>query len=267
MGHSEGESMFQQFALDADALLRVIAPCIDDRMLEEIAAADRGTMMLEHLAQLRPIRDTLVLPKPMGWVPGEVLALMSYSEPDDTTWKPGGQGKRGHWMRAFSCAVLLRAKCEPDTNQTLIQLINSLRQLDAGFDIEATSMLAWLLSQLEEADSETVFVAVGLLWSALRIRPQVPDKNIGQLCQWIDDWGTKHRGTNLDGRDLGINQVFWSFFDSNSKDWNALGRAFVAGDWQTRSQDVQKTIARIGAELAIPWPPSMWDAQTPKAPD
>jgi hypothetical protein len=245
--------MFEQFAPDADALLRAITPHIDDRMLEAIAAADRGSMMLEHLAQLRHIRDTLVLPNPMNWVPGEVLALMSYSDPDDTSRKPGSQGQRGHWIRAFCCAILLRGNCEPDTNQTLIQLINSLQRLDAGLDIEATSMLAWLLPRLEVADSETVFVAVGLLWSALRIRPHVTDQSIGQLCQWIEDWGTKHRGTDVEGHDFGITQMFWSFFDSHSKDWNALGQAFLDGDWQTRSQEVQNSIARIGAELARPW--------------
>src|SRR5260221_13417688 len=86
-------------------LLDVSRQQIDDGMLAEIAAADYGIDADRHLASLRPIRDTGVVPQFIGWHPAEVLELIRWSDPENPEHKPGSTGRRGHQMRAFSCAV------------------------------------------------------------------------------------------------------------------------------------------------------------------
>src|SRR5262245_2436176 len=101
-------------------------------MLREIASADYGMDADAHLDALLRIRDRGEAPAPMNWEPKEVLELIRWSEPEDPNWRPGGTGIRGHVMRAFVCAALLRAAPEPANhgyfdgeNQTIAQLLAS----------------------------------------------------------------------------------------------------------------------------------------------
>src|SRR5436305_280319 len=100
------------FPPSADRLLDVARQQVDDGMLREIAAADYGRDVDIHLAALRPIRDQGIVPAPLGWHPGEVLELIRWSDPEDPAHKPGATGRRGHQMRAFACAALLRTAME-----------------------------------------------------------------------------------------------------------------------------------------------------------
>ena len=120
---------------------------IDEGMLAEIAAADYGWKAEEQLPVLRRIRDTGELPEAILEVQ-EVLELIRWSEPEDPEWKPGSTGERGHWMRLFACAVLVRAGArEADRryftseHDTLIQLVESARRL--GAEPEARELLEW----------------------------------------------------------------------------------------------------------------------------
>src|SRR5262245_40470300 len=97
----------------ADLLLDHARRQIDEAMLMEIARADYEQDVDAHLTALRAIRDLGITPAPMEWHPGEVLELIRNSEPEVPAWKPGGTGRRGHQMRAFACAALLRAVAEP----------------------------------------------------------------------------------------------------------------------------------------------------------
>jgi hypothetical protein len=134
----------------ADALLALLRAQIDDGMLEEIAAADYGHRIEENLAALRQIRDTGEIPVPLPWEPREVLELIRWSEPEDPEWKPGSTGERGHRMRAFACATLLRAAAElteaaamDGENQTLAQLLASVFVLGEEAQQAALRFLAW----------------------------------------------------------------------------------------------------------------------------
>lgn len=187
---------------DPQALLRALSRHIDDAMIAEIAAADYGRDIEEHLIPLRAIRDHGEIPSPLQWEPKEVLELIRWSEPDDPEWGPGGHGRRGHWMRAFCCAVLLRAGQEKANlgtisgqNQTLVQLIDSLQRLECGLDREAAGLMTWIMEETPSddqggtsgdwRDEDLAFFGVGLLWFALHLEPSVPDAEVLALCEWI----------------------------------------------------------------------------------
>src|SRR5438105_12750580 len=99
-----------------DALLAKAGELVTDDMLEEISGADYGMDADAHFAALLTIRDQVRVTAPMPWEPKEVLELVRWSQPEDPRWKPGGTGERGHIMRAFCCAALLRAAAEPANN-------------------------------------------------------------------------------------------------------------------------------------------------------
>jgi hypothetical protein len=106
----------------------------------------------------------------MPWGAKEVLELVRWSQPEDPEWKPGSTGERGHAMRAFCCAALLRAATEPGNeahfageNQTLIQLIESALFLNRGLPEAAANFLTWRLPQLRSDDEERPFFAFGLV--------------------------------------------------------------------------------------------------------
>src|SRR5690242_10720835 len=110
-------------------------------MLEHIAAADYGCELRQHRRALEEIVGSGTVPDPLGWHPGEVLELIRSSDPD----RPGGSGRRGHVMRAFSCTVLLMSAALPeghktyfdDERDTLIQLLGSVLELGSELSLPA----------------------------------------------------------------------------------------------------------------------------------
>ena len=82
-------------------------------MLSEIALADNGEDQECHLSRLRRIRDVGRIVEPLEWCPGEVLCLIHNSEPDRPQVPSEIAGMRGHWIRAFAAAALLRATRSP----------------------------------------------------------------------------------------------------------------------------------------------------------
>ena len=180
---------------DGEALLRAISAHVTDEMLECISMADYGCDCEAHLAALRQLRDTGALPENPGWVPMEVLELIRWSEPENPEWKPGRTGEFGHWMRAFSCAAILRAEHEPwnyhyndgCTDSTTIQLLLSLEALPVDLSHEATRNFAWLIlkSDPEGKNDSIRDYGVALLWFALRLEPAVADEDLIALAQWV----------------------------------------------------------------------------------
>jgi hypothetical protein len=129
-------------------LLDVTRRQIDDEMLLEIAMADYGIDAEIHLAALRPIRETGVVPEPLDWHPGEVLELTRYCDPDHPDpppFRPGPAGRRGHQIRAFACAVLLRAGADHDcvSEATLAQCLVSANVIDEEVSEAAACLLTW----------------------------------------------------------------------------------------------------------------------------
>ena len=174
------------------ALLHLLRARVDDGMLREIARADYGMDEDEHLAALLPIRDRGEVPRAMGWEPKEVLELIRWSEPEDPEWKPGSTGRRGHLMRAFACAALLRAAAEPGQigyhcgeNSTVAQLVASALALGPAVQGAAARFLAWRIPRLEPED-ERPFFAFGLLVLATLLREgRLDDAALAAAADWV----------------------------------------------------------------------------------
>ena len=252
-----GTVSFDIFRPQPDNLLRCVSRKIDDAMLREIAAADYGYDVEKHLQHLQQIRNDGSFATPMQWEPREVLELIRWSEPDDPEWKPGGRGKRGHWMRAFACAALLRAAGDAENerlrdgwNQTLIQLIDSLGAVGSDLSEPASALLAWLLLKFEvDADAaELGFFGVGLLWFSLHHRKSLSNGVIVSLSRWIvaRERHDRENGLyDLDGWLLGTTN-----FDLRHASWKRLGTAFQKLDLKGRSADARDMVKFIGAKLA-----------------
>jgi hypothetical protein len=249
-------NIFASFRPDADDLLRRVSRHIDDVLLGEIAAADHGRDMEENLAFLQQIRDQELLPSPMPWYPREVLELIRWSEPEDPEWKPGLPGERGHWMRIFACSALLRAAGQPEnkallegSNQTLIQLIDSLRAIAPELYGPAAAFLAWLIPQVAAYDDpeELGFLLVGLLWLALRLR--ATDDVVVALSELTAAEAERQRA-----RHFGPRSTRWllgaTYHDLRHASWERLGRSLVEMDLSGRSSETSDWVRLIGSELA-----------------
>jgi hypothetical protein len=140
-----------------DRLMVVLADLVDPGMLAEIAAADYGNDQAEHLAALQAIHSTTIVPSPLPWEPAEVLNLMRWSEPNDPAWAPSGRGERGYIMRAYCCAVLLRAACDADSQpyflgfaDTVVQLVRSLPHMPVAASEPARDLILAMLESFED---------------------------------------------------------------------------------------------------------------------
>jgi len=183
-----------QFGPEPDILLHSISTHISDEMLECISTADYGCRADEHLSALRQVRDTGAFPEKMHWCPMEVFELIRWSEPDDPNWKPGRPGEFGHWMRAFSCAAILRAEHAPwnyhhndsSSDSTVIQLILSLQALPVDLNCQAAQHLAWLIlnSDPEGMNESVREYGVALFWFSLHLDSHVSDDHLIALAQW-----------------------------------------------------------------------------------
>jgi hypothetical protein len=183
-------ALLAAFPPSADLLLDVTRQQVDDAMLTEIAAADYGMHRAEHLAVLRPIRDHGIVPALMQWYGGEVLELIRWSDPENPAHKPGSQGLRGHQMRAFACAALLRAATIDDQNDnsqhcTLAQCLVSAKVLGEEMSSAAARFLTWRIPRVAEPEVRWLF-AFGLLVVAVRLRSgRFTDRVLGDAADWV----------------------------------------------------------------------------------
>lgn len=181
-----------------------LKPHVDDSMLWEIADSDYGFDRESNFEALLPIRDRQEIPVPLGWIPIEVLNLMRWSEPEHVT-PPGGRGTRGHLIRAFCCAVLLRAADEPETrgyihaeNDTLIQMIASVLYLGREATESASRFLCWRILRLPLWEGEYPFFALGLLLlRAALFRQGEEGSELKLLAEWVVREETRSRHSSL----------------------------------------------------------------------
>jgi hypothetical protein len=178
------------------ALLDWLSSRIDDTHLHEIALADYGINEEEYLQALQQIHQGEPIPVPLRWVPSEALRLTRWSEPDDPADvgpPPDSKGTRGHLIRAFCCAVLLKAADEQETmgliaaeNDTLIQCVASVLHLGREASESTLRFLAWRVSRLPEEYEEAPFFAmtVLLLYAAL-FQPDQDGSDLSLLCGWV----------------------------------------------------------------------------------
>ena len=243
---------------DADALLRRLSRDIDDAMLVEMAAADYGWAADLNLLHLRHVRDEGVLPVPLELEPREVLELIRWSEPDQFGWRPGGVGTRGHRMRAFACAALLRSAGEPTNagrNQgdeaTLIQLIDSHTRLGGSFEVEAAALMAWLIGRCTHTpyEDDLSLFGVGLLWFTLGLPRPLDITAIVELCQWIVATGRAASG-RLGERPAGDGWLLrWWGSGQRDASWRRLGEALAALDLGPRSDEARRWVGHVGTGL------------------
>ena len=186
-------------------LLDVARAYVDDDMLEEIARADYGCDAELHLAALRPIRDSGIMPASLGWQPREVLQLIRWSNPEDPNHKPGSTGRRGHQMRAFACAVLLRAAGESGEDDgsmeaTLAQCLSSAKALGDEMNNAAAAFLTWGIPRL--ACQDQWLFALSLIVVASRFRPdRISEEMMCAMTAWVfaeeEQWRERYRLTQL----------------------------------------------------------------------
>lgn len=180
------------FAPDAMALLRRLAPHIDDSLLEEIAAADYGANANANLAALRSLRNDFRVPD-AAWIPCEVLELIRWSRPDTPGWRPGGEGERGHWMRAFACCALLLICGNADqdrlvsVNEVIGPLVASLLMLEVDMWPELGGFLEWFAGTAcaVAKSEEDAFTGVALILAAAHAG-RTQRRSIDELIGWTE---------------------------------------------------------------------------------
>lgn len=250
-----------------DALVLRLAAAIDDEMLGDMASLDYGRDIEEHRAALLVLRAGGASPVPMPWSPREVLELTRWFRPDDEPLP--ADRRRGHAMRAFACAVLLRASgeignhalCEGQ-NQTLVNLLWSLDALDAGHERAAIGLLSWLMGRLapEQRPPDTfdwqyedvAFLGVAMIWLGLRMRPRLPDAAIIAIAEWVADSEVTANRQRSDS--YGLQPARWLLGATSHNlchaEWRRLGRSLLEHDLFDLAPDAADWIRLIGTLLS-----------------
>lgn len=243
------------FVPDPGQLFGEISAMVDDSMLREIAEADYGAWSAENYAVLCRMRDERFIPAP-DWVPKEVLELIRWSEPDDSHWRPGSPGRRGHLMRLFCCTSLLRMAGTQDFglyigfNETVAGLLVSLDALSIDLWSNAGSLLTWFLNRSAEIgdDGEDAFLGVAILLCALRSR-QIADSSLVDLSAWI--WEREKAAAALVGA---LDDERWlSRTSPHSLRWQAwqmLGEEWTKIDLSRHSSEVRHWVGSTLGALA-----------------
>lgn len=255
------------FTPEPDELVRRLSAGVDDAMLLDMASLDYGREIEANRAALHLLRDGGRLPAPMPFEPREVLELTRWFRPDDEAVE--ADRRRGHAMRAFACAALLRASGEPGNadlceglNQTLVNLLWSLDALGAGDERAAVGLLVWLMGQLAPANraadtfdfqfEDTAFVGLGVFWLGLRMRPRLPDGAIIAIAEWISD--AEQDGNRRQNTDYGLAPGRWLLGSTSyylcHEEWRRLGRALLTEDVSDLSTDTADWVCLIGSLLA-----------------
>ncbi len=131
----------------------------------------------------------------MEFMLGEVLGLTRWSDPDapnDPRFEPRSTGRRGHQVRLFVRATLLRAVAEPVNENvdqsdecSLAQGLVSARILGEPMSEAVARFLTWRIPQMDLCGNRPLF-ALGLLILAARLRSaRIADQTLGILAEWV----------------------------------------------------------------------------------
>jgi hypothetical protein len=250
-------NLLTSFAPSPNALLDLIRKQTDNSMLREIAEADYGMDADAHLLELYRIRDTGQISAPIKWEPKEVLELIRWSEPDAPNTKQENTGTRGHIMRAFACAALLRAAADPantgyfdSENSTIAQLLASALVLGRDLQEAAASFLAWRIEQLN-VDQERPFFALALLILATLLgQPKFSEEELGHLADWTiaEEAFERQEAYFLpeDGEQwlLGL-----TYYNLRHNIWQSLAHQLVAEAAKLRSDKIRSQLEDIGSRI------------------
>jgi hypothetical protein len=174
----------------------------------------------------------------------EFLRGSCAAEPDTDLNIQVWRGTRGHWTRAFASAVLLRAYADCEVrgtaignyNDAMIQLIDSVRRLDAGFEPQTMAALAWFIVHID-ADSfpdefdrdQRAFAGVGILSFAVD-SGKVSLDTVMKLSDWLI--AEEKRAFDRWGKSVGKFPHHWlfrtTFFANHREKWMAIGADLAA---------------------------------------
>lgn len=196
-------ALLAAFPPSADLLLDLARQDVDDAMLMDIARADYGYGAVEVMPELRHIRDEGIAPIPIDGMLEEILSLTCFSDPDAPArppFEPGPSGRRGHQIRLFACAVLLRIDAESSSgdashlgDSALARGLFSANVLGEEMNEALARYLTWR-STRQRDDSELLFrseldppiIALGLLILAIRLRAgRLAEPDIGAIAEWV----------------------------------------------------------------------------------
>ncbi|BEL03931.1 hypothetical protein Q0Z83_021220 [Actinoplanes sichuanensis] len=128
-------SPFSPFSPDERALLRWVAPRMDDALIEEIAAADYGFDIPGNREGLLELVHSPWLPDELIQDPAEVLALTRWSTPSS---------ERDRLKRLFACTLLVRARTAGGNPvDSLAPLVDSAWELGEPARTAAVPFLVW----------------------------------------------------------------------------------------------------------------------------
>jgi hypothetical protein len=233
---------------DEDALTPLFRTHLDDSMLRQIAEADYGweaekcdVLLSAMLASGDTAPDDCNL--------SEVLELIRWSEPEDLVWAPGGQGTRGHWMRLFACAALLRlahrhrgtlsGECE-----TLAQFAASAITLGKPVVQAAASMLAWRVL-IWPGDGETrAFLAFSILLLAVYLGG--PGRWLKSLADWVEEEESE-MGEEQSGHEWLLGRTFSRIKEAT---WQSLARRILAQPAADHPPEADQSLRLLGELVA-----------------
>lgn len=249
------------FPASAERLLDVARRQVDDAMLAEIARADYGQDAEAHLAALVPIRDHGRVPAPIHWHPGEVLGLIRWSQPEDPSWKPGSVGTRGHQMRAFVCAALLRATAEPENEEfenaddsSLAQCLASGKVLGQEMLEAAAQFLTWRIPRMTCDHAARLVFPLGLLVLATCLREgRLEEYVLGQAAEWFlaEEAAFRREHGPFPGREGSC--LFADLFSVQQGFWQPHAAELVHQARAISRDDVRKTLEFVGGLVLDPW--------------
>lgn len=245
------------------ALTPLLEANLDQGMLREIAEADYGFEAGHCLQLLDPILHGGAVALEEFCV-REVLELIRFSEPEIDNWSPGGKGKRGHWMRLFACAALVRAApLDPETfsseSDTLAPLVASAIHLGEPAARAAASLLAWRFLAYPGSDQDPAFFAFAiLLLSASVERAEDRGAWLAGLASWVEEEEARARTGLVDDewllglcvyRDAPYSQGAAHFIMTRAAAWRELAHSILTDPQRPHPGEADRALRRLGARI------------------
>ena len=207
----------EQWQPDPSGLLDWLRGRITPEALARIAAADFGNGRDTHLAALRDIQATGLIPQPLAWHPCEVLELIRWRDGENTD----------HTARAFACTVLCLDAAGPTYRDgheaTMAVLLESCLALGGEAVCLALGLMVTLVQSFVESRAELGFAYLGLLLAAAARDPH--DPRLAALADRLVAAERETRGAG-DDPDWLLGQTR---FDARHGLWRLLAEDLLAG--------------------------------------
>jgi hypothetical protein len=242
---------------DEHALMSIFRASVDESMLREIAEADYGWKADECYTLLQHVWNTGEAPSD-DYDLREVLELIRWSEPEDPKWSPGGQGVRGHWMRLFACAQLLRLAAKyPATfgNEcdTLAQFVSSAIALEREVARPSAGFLAWRFLEHPPDNEDRPFLAFAILLLAAHLeRGEDRGPWLKELASWVENEESVARAAGWCANFPGWNDwlLGLTLFRQREAVWRSLAHRILARPESPHPRDADEDLRLIGELVA-----------------